>query len=60
MPKKAKAPPVMKKTSIKLPEGLWRRLRIRALEEGREAQVIVAELVAGYLEKKGGSDRGKR
>ncbi len=40
------------KTSIKLPEGLWKRFRIRALQEGREAQVIVAELIAEYLARK--------
>jgi len=47
----------MQKTSINLPEGLWKRFRIRALEEGREAQVIVAELIGEYLRrvsKKGG------
>jgi hypothetical protein len=41
----------MLKTSINLPEGLWRRVRIRALEEGREAQGIVAELLESYLRK---------
>ncbi len=48
----------MQKTSIKLPEGLWKRFRIRSLEEGREAQVILAELIERYLEKpKKGGDR---
>jgi hypothetical protein len=43
----------MKKTSMKLPEDLWKKLRIRALEEGRDAQNIVAELIEGYLERSG-------
>ena len=47
----------MKKTSLKLPEDLWRSLRIRALEEGRNAQVIVAQLIEGYLRKKGKGGR---
>ncbi|MDQ6891533.1 MAG: hypothetical protein M3167_02505 [Acidobacteriota bacterium] len=40
-----------KATSIRLPEGLWRDLRIRALEEGRDAQDILAELIERYLRK---------
>ena len=46
-----------KKTSLALPEGLWKRLRMRALEEDRDAQDIVAELIETWLqrvEKKGG------
>lgn len=49
----------MQKTSIKLPEGLWKRFRIRALEEGREAQAIVAELIDHYLKAKKGDSGGR-
>ena len=47
----------MKKTSLKLQKNL-EDLRIRALEEGRDAQALVAELIEAYLRKKskGGSD----
>lgn len=47
----------MKKTSLNLPEGLWKRLRIRALEEGHDAQAIVAGLIEEYLKRKGGNKR---
>ena len=42
------------KTSLRLPGDLWTRTRIRALEEGRDAQDLVADALAAYL-KKGGS-----
>jgi predicted DNA-binding protein len=49
------------KTSIKLPAGLWKRLRLRSIEEGRDAQDIVAELIEAYLRKprKGGRDAAR-
>jgi plasmid stability protein len=40
-----------RKTSLALPDGLWKRFRIRALEEGRDAQDIVTELLVRYLAK---------
>ncbi len=48
----------LKKTGLNLPEGLWRRLRIRALEEGRGVQEVVAELIEKYLSKPLGGKRG--
>jgi hypothetical protein len=42
------------KTSMALPEELWRTARIRALQEGVDAQDLVARALAAYL-KKGGS-----
>jgi hypothetical protein len=42
-----------KKTSLALPEGLWKRLRMRALEEERDAQDIVAGLIEEYLQRVG-------
>jgi len=48
----------VKRTSIMLPEKLWRAVRIRAVHEGRNAQEIVAEALEGYLKKsrKGGTN----
>ena len=52
------APPALKKTSIKLPEGLWKRFRIRSLEEDRDASAILANLIEQYLERRrGGGQR---
>jgi hypothetical protein len=45
------------KTSIAMNPALWRRLRMRALEEGRTTFSILEELTAHYLTrpfKKGG------
>lgn len=46
------APParVLKKTSLSLPEDLWKRLRIQAISEDRDAQDLLAEAIASYLE----------
>lgn len=43
----AKAP--LKKTTIKLPERLWRVARIRALDEHTQFQVIVERALEAYL-----------
>lgn len=42
------------KTSLRLDPGLWRKVKIRAIEEDRDAQDLVAEALADYLKKKGG------
>ena len=49
------------KTSMNMPRGLWKRFRVRALEEGRDAQDIVAALLEEYLKrpKKGGRDASR-
>lgn len=39
----------MVKTTIKLPEGLWRAARIRALDERAEFQAVVARALERYL-----------
>jgi hypothetical protein len=60
MNKRTKTPPSASqkvKTSIAMPPALWRKLRIRALEEGRTAFSILEQLAAEYLArpiKKGG------
>jgi len=46
------------KTSMTLPKKLWTEIRMRALQEGRDAQVIVAQALEDYLRKvKKGGDR---
>ncbi len=47
------------KTSIEIPDGLWRAAKIRALDEKRNFQEVVAEALAEYLKKpkKGGERR---
>ena len=49
----------MSKTSLNLPAELWKKVRIRALEEDRSAQEIVIEMLEEYLRrsKKGGRSR---
>jgi hypothetical protein len=47
----------MVKTTMKLPEPVWKAIRIRAIEEGRDAQDLVADALAAYLSaaKRGGA-----
>jgi hypothetical protein len=56
MTAKPKAAPVVKrvKTSLSLPEELWRAARIRAIEDGMDAQDLVARALEAYLRAKGG------
>jgi hypothetical protein len=53
VPKSKKSPTEIKrvKTSLSLPEGLWRTTRIRALEQGVDAQDLVAAALEAYLRK---------
>lgn len=48
----------MVKTSLALPEDIHKGLRIASIEEGRDMQEIIADLVAEYLKarraKRGG------
>jgi hypothetical protein len=39
----------MVKTSTRLPKALWRDARVRALDEGRDFQEILASALAAYL-----------
>jgi plasmid stability protein len=41
--------PAVKKTSINVADALWRRVKIRAIEEGREVQAVVADALTAYL-----------
>jgi metal-responsive CopG/Arc/MetJ family transcriptional regulator len=41
----------IKRTSISLPEKLWKAIRTRAIGEGRNAQEIVAEALEEWLRK---------
>ena len=55
-PKKEVMP--MVKTSLALPEDLWRGLKVAAVEERTDMQAIIARLVGEYLtkrKKKGGT-----
>jgi hypothetical protein len=42
----------MKKTSMKLPEDVWERGHIRALQERRDFQDVVADALEMYLKAK--------
>jgi hypothetical protein len=44
--------PEMRKTSLSLPESLWRRARIRAAQEDRGVQDVVADALTLYLKTK--------
>ncbi len=41
------------KTTVRFPESLWKAGRIRAIEEGRDFQEIVADALRQYLKKSG-------
>ena len=41
----------MKVTSMKIEPLLWREIRIRSIQEGRDTQDIVAEALRDYLKK---------
>jgi hypothetical protein len=41
------------KTSIRLPRELWRKAKVRALDEDKDLQDVIAEALAAFL--KGGS-----
>ncbi len=41
----------MVKTSLRLPEDIWKAARIRAIEMNMDAQDLVAQAVEQYLEK---------
>ena len=44
----------MVKTSLRLPEALWKRTKIRAIEMNVEAQQIVRLALEEFLKKGGG------
>jgi hypothetical protein len=53
MPKRKEKPMATSfvKTSLKLPEDLWRRAHIRALEERGDLQDVIARALEVYLRK---------
>ena len=55
MPKKPKgtAAPKTVKTSLKLPEDLWREAHILALHQRVDLQDVVAKALEAYLKEKG-------
>jgi predicted DNA binding CopG/RHH family protein len=57
MATKAKEKPMVKrvKTSLALPAELWTAARIRALQEGMDAQDLVTRALEAYLKGKGGA-----
>lgn len=50
MPKKE---PETVKTSLRLPRDLWRKAKVRAMDEDKDLQDVIAEALAAFL--KGGS-----
>ena len=51
----------MVKTTLRLPERLWKQTLHRSIDESRAAQEIVAEALEAYLKaKKSGKKGGKR
>ena len=53
MLKKKERGPESVKTSIRLPRELWKRAHIRAMDEDKDLQDVIAEALAAFL--KGGS-----
>ena len=59
MPRKGEAIGMVK-CSLKLPRAVWRESKIRALDENRNWQSLVAEAIQFYLDKvpfNGGGDQ---
>jgi len=52
VPKREQGPDTVK-TSIRLPRELWKRAHVRAMDEGKDLQDVIAEALAAYL--KGGT-----
>jgi hypothetical protein len=48
-------PEKMVKTSVSLPESLWKDGRKRAIDEDRDFQDILCDALRDYLRKKGGA-----
>ena len=49
---KTKEPVEMVKCTMKLPADIWRAGRIRALDERRDFQDVVADALAAYLKQR--------
>jgi len=57
MKKSKESETVMKKTSLKIPQPLWREAHVLALDSGRDFQEIVATALAEYLRRQRGGMR---
>jgi hypothetical protein len=57
--KRSTRPPgtVTVKTSIELPEDLWKEAKIRAMDEKSNLQDVIAAALKSYLKQKGGKKR---
>jgi len=42
----------MQKTTLRLPRSIWRAAKIRAIDEGRDFQDVVADALKTYLKTK--------
>ena len=60
MPKREKGPPAMTKTTLRLPIDLHKRLKVRAVQEGRHMEVLAAEALETYLDKAEKTSRGQK
>jgi predicted DNA binding CopG/RHH family protein len=45
--------PSMVKVTVRLPEDLWKRTKIKAIEEGRDAQDLIRDGLELYFTKHG-------
>ena len=48
------------KTSIAVPEDMWKALKIASIEDGEELQAIITRLVEQYLKDRARRKGGKR
>jgi len=45
----------MVKTTVDLPEALWKAAKIRAMDEGTDLKSVIIAALEAYLSRKGGS-----
>lgn len=58
MPKPRKAGAKVVRTSLDMPAALWRRAKVRAMDEGRDLRDVLLDALRAYLKTPmGGSDR---
>jgi hypothetical protein len=60
MPKQKTVPDETVKTSVKLPKALWREATVRAIDESRDLQDVVATALELYLKGKRQTQGGSR
>lgn len=54
------SPEDMSKTTLRLPKDLHKKLKIRAIQQEREMQEVVAEAIEEYLSKTGKGGHGEK